>query len=70
MKNDTRAGKTRSMSNINKSSLIDHMATENFIIDWDGATIVDKEANRRTRQIKEAIWIRKMNIPINRDEGN
>jgi len=31
----------------------------NHIIDWEGAKILDKETNRRTRQINEANWIRK-----------
>ena len=44
--------------------------TENHIIDWEGVNIVDKEPNRRIRHIKEAIWIRKITTPINRDEGN
>ena len=58
------------MSTINKSTLTDHVATENHIIDWEGVNIVDKEPNQRIRQIKEAIWIRKDRTPINRDEGN
>ena len=58
------------MSNFNKSALTEHATTENHIIDWDGTKIIDKEPNRRTRQIKEAIWIRKTKTPMNRDEGN
>ncbi|KAK2176307.1 hypothetical protein NP493_672g01011 [Ridgeia piscesae] len=56
----------------NKSALTvtDHAMTENHIIDWEGAIIIEKEPNRRTRQIKEAIWIRKTKTPTNRDEGN
>ena len=41
------------MSNFNKSTLTDHATTENHIIDWEGAKILDKETNRRTRQIKK-----------------
>ena len=57
------------MSNYNKSPITDHAMTENDIIDWEGAKIIDKEQNKRTRQLKEAIWIRKTKIPMNRDEG-
>ena len=58
------------MSNFIKSALTDHATNENHIIDWEGAKILDKEINRRTRQIKEAFSIRKTMKPINRDEGN
>ena len=54
------------MSNIDKSTLTDHAMTENHIINWEGVNIVDKEPGRRTQQVKEAIWIRK----INRIEGS
>ena len=49
---------TRLMSNFNKSTITDHATTENDIIDWEEANIIDKESNRRTRQVKAAIWIR------------
>ena len=58
------------MSNFNKSALTDHAMTENHIIDWEGAKIIDVEPKRNTRQIKETIWIRKTKTPMNRDEGN
>ena len=58
------------MSHFNKSALADRATTENHILDCGGAKIIDKEPNRRIRQIKEAIWIRKTKTPINRDEGN
>ena len=57
------------MSNFNKSALTDHATTENHIIDWEGAKIIDKEPNKRTRQAKEAIWIRKTKTQMNRDKG-
>ena len=43
---------------------------ENHIIDWEGAAIIDKKPTRRTRQIREATWIRKKKIPLNRDDRN
>ena len=51
-------------------ALTDHAMTENHIIDWEGAKIIDKERNRRTRQLNEAVWIRKTKTPMNRDEGS
>jgi len=32
---------------------------ENHVIDWDKAKVVDREAQRQTRWIKEALWVRK-----------
>ena len=59
------------MSNFNKSAITDHATTENNnIIDWEGANIIDKDPNKRTRQVKESIWIRKTKISMNRDEDN
>ena len=55
---------------LDKSALTDLVMTKNHIIDLEGAKIIDKESNRRTRQIKEAIWIRKTKTPKNRDDGN
>ena len=60
----------RLMSHFNKSAITDHATTENQIIIWEGAKIIDKEPNKRTQQVKEAIWIRKTKTPMNRDEGN
>ena len=47
-----------------------HATTENYIIDWEGAKIIDKEPNKRSRQVKKVIWIRKTKTLMNRDEGN
>ena len=59
------------MSDFNKSAITDHATTEsNNIIDREGAKIVDKEPNKRTRQVKESIWIRKTKTSMNRDQGN
>ena len=43
--------------NFIKTALTDLTTPENHIIYWEGAKIIDKKTNRRTRQIKEAIWI-------------
>ena len=42
---------------------------QNHVIDWEGAKIVDRESDWKTRGIKEAIWIRKTSNTMNRDEG-
>ena len=49
------------MYTLNKFALTDKSTTENHIIDWKVEKIIDKVPNRITRQIKEAIWIRKTN---------
>ncbi len=48
----TQGAGNRLMSNFNRSAVTDHATTENHIIDWEGATIIDKETTRRTRQGK------------------
>ena len=52
-----------------KSAITDHADRRNWVIDWEGAKVVDKETNRCARWIKEAIWIRKTKPTMNRDEG-
>jgi len=44
-----------------------HAVEENHVIDWDKAKVVDREAQRQTRWIKEALWIRKTPMCMNRD---
>jgi len=53
----------------NKSAIADHVAKENHVIDWSGATILDRESQRRTRQLNESIRIRKEANCMNRDGG-
>ena len=56
---------------LHKSAITDHYARTNHVIDWNGAKIVDRENNRRARQVREAIWIRRRkNACLNRDEGS
>jgi len=55
----------------NKSTLTDHTTQENHVINWSQATVIDREPERFTRWIKEAIHIRKEGQhAVNRDEGN
>ena len=40
------------------------------MIDWEGAKVIDRESNKRKRHVREAIWIRRTENAINRDDGN
>jgi len=42
---------------------------ENHVIDWENAKVIDREADKAGRLIREAIWIRKTDN-MNRDEGS
>ena len=53
-----------------KSAITDHADRNNCILDWEGVTVIDRECNRNTRWIKEAIWIRKTTPVMNLDEGD
>ena len=66
----TRNARKQSQSTVNKSALTDHTTTENHEIDWEGAKVIDKEGHKRKRHVREAIWIRRTEKNMNRDEGN
>ena len=68
----TRANRKALTSEQHKSAITDHIAQENHVIDWEGATILDRDSNSTTRKIREAIHIRKRGgaKAINRDDGN
>ena len=66
----TRASRARESSVIHKLAIIDHAVEENHVIDWDEAKMVDREAQWQTRWIKEALWITKTPICMNRDAGS
>ena len=55
----TRASRARESSITHKSAITDHAVEENHVIDWDSTEVVAREAQRQTRWIKEALWIRK-----------
>ena len=66
----TRANRKESTTEQHKSAVTDHIAQENHTIDWDAASILDKDYDKQKRWIREAIWIRKQGAKIiNRDEG-
>ena len=43
---------------------------DNHVINWEKAKVVDREAQRQTRWIKEALWVRKTQMCMNRDAGS
>ena len=53
-----------------KSAITDHVAKENHVINnWSCAKILEREGHRKTRQVKESIWIQKEPTCVNRDGG-
>jgi len=66
----TRTSRARESSVTHKSAITDHAMEENHVIDWDKVKVVDREAQRQTRWIKEAVWIKKTPICMNRDAGS
>jgi len=52
------------------SQVTDHAVEENHVIDWDKAKVVDREAQRQAIWDKEAVWIRKTPMFMNRDAGS
>jgi len=66
----TRASRARESSVTHKSAITDHAVEENHVIDWHKEKVVDREAQRQTRWIKEALRIRKTPTCMNRDAGS
>ena len=62
------------LPNDNVSMSVGHLDCLQFdgarVIDRDKAKVVDREAQRQTRWIKEALWIRKTPMCMNRDAGS
>ena len=66
----TRSERKVSEQEQTKSAISDHVARANHVIDWDEATILGREHNRRAREIREAMEIRKRgDKTLNREEG-
>ena len=60
-----------SLSEQNKSALTDHASHDNHLINRPASTILDRESDKSTRWIKEAVHIRKEGWQsLNRDEGS
>ena len=65
----TSSSKSSAVSEIHKSAITDHVATDNHLTDWDNISVLDREEDRTRRWIKEDIWIRRSMPVMNRDEG-
>ena len=66
----TRAEKKEALQVYHKLAVTDHCARENHLIDWSEARIIDRESERRARQVREEVWIRrKTEECMNRDDG-
>ena len=48
----TRANRKASTSEQHKSAITDHVAQENHVIDWEGASILDRDSNTMKRKIR------------------
>ena len=59
-----------SLTEHNKSALTDHEIRQNHVINWSQATVIDREPQRFTRWIKDAIHTQKEEQAIDRDEGS
>ena len=67
----TRSHRSSSSAESNRSALTDHAVQENHVISWSAASVIDRESDRSTRWIKEAVHIRKEGPrSMNRDEGS
>ena len=66
----TRSERRASEKEQTKSAVSDHAARTNHVIDWDGTKIIGKEHHKRSREVREAMEIRKRgNKVLNREEG-
>jgi len=63
----TRSQRTASLTGYSKSALADHANQANHTIDWKKTTVINREQDRPTRWIEEAVHIRKEG---HRDEGS
>jgi len=67
----TRSQRTASLTEHNKSVLTDHVTQEIHLINWSDTSIIDREPDRLSRWIKEAVHIcKESQRAINRDEGS
>ena len=66
----TRSTRKASVTEQHKSAITDHVAATNHSINWEEAKVIDREAGKCTRWLKEAIWIHKRGQQtLNKDEG-
>ena len=55
----TRSEKATAGQIYNKSAITEDVMRDNHVIDWEGAGVLDRERDTRSRQVREAIWIRR-----------
>ena len=66
----TRAERRTSEQEQTKSAVSDHVARDNHVINWDDAAIIGREHNKKSREVREAMEIRKRGAKtMNREEG-
>ena len=66
----TRAERKLSEQEQTKSAISDHAARANHVIDWDEAKIIGREHDKKSREVREAMEIRKRGAKVfNREEG-
>ena len=66
----TRSTHKASVTEQHKSAITDRVAATNHSINWEEAKVIDREADKCTRWIKEAIWIhRRGQQTLNKDAG-
>ena len=66
----TRAERKLSEHEQTKSAISDHAARANHVIDWDEAKIIGREHDKKSREVREAMEIRKRGAKVfNREEG-
>jgi len=49
---DSVTARARESSVTHKSAITDHAMKENYLIDWDKVTVVDREAQQQSRRIR------------------
>ena len=66
----TRSTRSSSVTEQHKSAITDHVAATNHTIKWDNASVIDREPDKTTRWLREAIWIRRRGMnTLNKDDG-
>jgi len=66
----TQACRERENSVTHQSAIADHVVEVNHVIGWDKANVLSREAQKQTRWIREALWIRETPICMNQDVGS
>ena len=66
----TRSERKASEAEQTKSAISDHVARENHVIDWKNPKILGHEHHKKSREIREAMEIRRRgDKTLNREEG-